>query len=228
MEFIEIEYNRDLKALEAVLAGVKRHGDFFVSGAMEMPMPKVDVDGVGALSFPVPAAQIAALVRQAERAPYGKGEQTLVDTTVRKVWQIAPGKVRISGKSWAANFETLLSKVRRGLGCEGVAVSAQLYKLLVYDREGFFLPHRDAEKTDGMFGTPVVTLPSAHRGGELRIRHAGRAVTVDTSAAEFSELSYAAFYADCEHEALPVRAGKGGKAPPGTGRETQPARPPIP
>jgi hypothetical protein len=58
-----------------------------------------------------------------------------------------------------------------------------------------------------MFGTLVVTLPSAHRGGGLRIRHAGREVTVDTSAAEFSELSYVAFYADCEHEVLPVRQG---------------------
>jgi hypothetical protein len=32
-------------------------------------MPKVDVDGVGTLSFPVPEAQFAAIVRQAERAP---------------------------------------------------------------------------------------------------------------------------------------------------------------
>lgn len=208
MKFMEIEYNQDLRPLETVLSGVKRHGDFFVSGALEMPMPKVDVDGVGTLSFPVPEAQIAAIVRQAERAPYGRGEQTIIDTSVRKVWQIAPGKVRIGGKSWAANFESMLSKVSAGLGCGGVTVSAELYKLLVYEREGFFLPHRDTEKTGGMFGTLVVTLPSAHRGGELRIRHAGREVTVDTSAAEFSELSYAAFYADCEHEALPVRAGK--------------------
>jgi hypothetical protein len=58
-----------------------------------------------------------------------------------------------------------------------------------------------------MFGTLVLTLPSAHRGGELRIRHAGREVTVDTSQTETSELSYVAFYADCEHEALPVRQG---------------------
>jgi len=58
-----------------------------------------------------------------------------------------------------------------------------------------------------MFGTLVVTLPSAHRGGELRISHVGREVTLDASATEFSELSYVAFYADCEHEALPIRAG---------------------
>jgi hypothetical protein len=31
--------------------------------------------------------------------------------------------------------------------------------------------------TDGMFGTLVVTLPSAYRGGGLRIRHAGREVS---------------------------------------------------
>ncbi len=207
MEFIEIEYNRNLMPLETVLSGVKRRGDFFVSGALEMPIPKVDVDGVGTLSFPVPQTQIAALVRHAERAPYGRGDETVVDTSVRKVWQIAPSKVRISGKSWPASFEAILSNVRNGLGCEDRAVSAELYKLLVYDRDGFFLPHRDTEKTDGMFGTLVVTLPSPHRGGELRIRHAGREVTIDTSAVEFSALSYAAFYADCEHEALTVTAG---------------------
>lgn len=58
-----------------------------------------------------------------------------------------------------------------------------------------------------MFGTLVVTLPSIYRGGALRVRHAGREVTLDTHAADPSELSYVAFYADCEHEALPVREG---------------------
>jgi hypothetical protein len=123
------------------------------------------------------------------------------------VWQVAPDKVKIGGKSWAANFETILSKVRAGLGCEDASVSAELYKLLVYDRGGFFLTHRDTEKTERMFGTLVVTLPSTYRGGALRIRHAGREVTVDTNTVDPSELSYVAFYADCEHEALPVREG---------------------
>jgi hypothetical protein len=207
VQHIEIAYNQDLKPLEAVLSGVKQPGDFFVCGAMEMPMPRVEVEGAGTLSFPVPDAQIAAIVRRAERAPYGKGEDTIVDTSVRKVWQIAPGKVKISGKSWPANLETILSKVRAGLGCDDASVTAELYKLLVYDRGGFFLAHRDTEKTAGMFGTLVVTLPSTYRGGALRIRHAGREVTLETNAADPSEVSYVAFYADCEHEALPVRKG---------------------
>ena len=207
MQYIELEYNQELKPLEAALSRVKQPGDFFVCGTVEMPMPRVEVEGAGTLSFPVPDAQIAAIVRRAKRAPYGRGEATIVDTSVRKVWQVAPGKVKLGGKSWAANFETILSKVKAGLGCEDASVSAELYKLLVYDRGGFFLAHRDTEKADGMFGTLVVTLPSTHRGGALRIRHAGREVTVDTNTADPSELSYVAFYADCEHEALPVREG---------------------
>ena len=95
--------------------------------------------------------------------------------------------------------------MKAGLGCGDAIVSAELYKLLVYDRGGFFLSHRDTEKTDGMFGTLVVTLPSTYRGGALRIRHAGREATVDTKASDPSELSYVVFYADCEHEVLPVR-----------------------
>ncbi len=86
MQYIEIEYSQELKPLEAVLSEVKQPGDFFVCGAMEMPMPRVEVDGAGTLSFPVPDAQIAALVRRAQRAPYGRGEETIVDTSIRNVW----------------------------------------------------------------------------------------------------------------------------------------------
>ena len=145
-------------ALPILLEGVKRAGDFFVSGALEIPMPKVEVEGVGVLSFPVPSAQIRQITGHATRAPYGRGEATILDESVRKVWQLPPEKVRLGGKSWAASFAAILSKVSAALGCEGRAVSAELYKLLVYDTGGFFLAHRDTEKVEGMFGTLVIVL----------------------------------------------------------------------
>ena len=207
MEYIEVEYNRELMPLEAILSDVNQPGDFFIAGVVEIPMPRVEVADVGTLSFPIPRPQIEAMMQHATRAPYGRGEETIVDTSVRNVWQISPGAVKISGKSWAASFENILAKVTVGLGCHDPAISAELYKLLVYDRGGFFLAHRDTEKTAGMFGTLVLTLPSAYRGGALRIRHADREVTVETNSTEPSELSFVAFYADCEHEALPVQEG---------------------
>ena len=57
-----------------------------------------------------------------------------------------------------------------------------------------------------MFGTLVVVLPTAHVGGELVIRHTGREVAVDLSRAEVSEVSFAAFYADCEQYGKDIAA----------------------
>lgn len=50
MDHIEVEYNRELKALEAILKGVRQPGDFFAAGTMEIPMPRVEVSGVGMLA----------------------------------------------------------------------------------------------------------------------------------------------------------------------------------
>jgi predicted 2-oxoglutarate/Fe(II)-dependent dioxygenase YbiX len=204
---ISVPYNHDLKSLETLLSGVRRPGDFFAQGSLEAPMPRVEIEGVGLISFPVPETQVQRMVQQATRAPYGRGEDTVHDESVRKTWQVPASQVRIGGKSWEKTFSQLLAAVVDGLGCAGAGVTAELYKLLVYEPGGFFAAHRDTEKTDGMFATLVVMLPSAHRGGELVIRHAGREIVADLSSEEFSELKFAAFYADCQHEVRPVTEG---------------------
>ncbi|MPZ16978.1 MAG: hypothetical protein GEV06_03540 [Luteitalea sp.] len=204
---IAVPYNLHLKSLEAVLSGVRRPGDVFAHGAYDTPMPRVEVEGVGVLSFPIPPGQVRKLIRQAVRAPYGRGEDTIVDESVRKVWQVSPDAVRIGGRSWQRAFQHILSTATRGLGCADTKVAAELHKLLVYDKGGFFKTHRDTEKAAGMFGTLVVVLPSTHRGGDLLLRHAGREISVNLSATEVSELTFAAFYADCEHEVRPITSG---------------------
>jgi predicted 2-oxoglutarate/Fe(II)-dependent dioxygenase YbiX len=204
---IVVPYNHKLKRLAALLAGVERAGDFFVQGSLDAPIPRVDIDGVGVLSFPVPTSQIEAVIKRAHRAPYGRGEHTIVDTSVRNAWQLDSADVRIGGKAWEKTFHQIMSTVIAGLGCSGMNVSATLYKLLVYETGGLFRPHRDTEKTDGMFGTLVVVLPSAHSGGELIVRHGTREVSVNLSSPDVSELRFAAFYADCEHEVKPITDG---------------------
>jgi hypothetical protein len=204
---IEVEYNQDLVRLEALLSKVKRSGEFYFAGTIEIPMPSVEIEGVGQLSFPVPEVQVRALIERATRAPYGRGPETIVDESVRKVWQLPAEQVRIGGRSWPEHLAGMLGQVTTGLGCIGMPVSAELYKLLVYDTGGFFLSHRDTEKAEGMFGTLVVVLPASHRGGELIVRHGTHEITLDMCRAEGSELSYAAFYADCEHEVRPITEG---------------------
>jgi hypothetical protein len=67
--------------------------------------------------------------------------------------------------------------------------------------------HRDTEKVPGMFATLVLVLPSMSTGGELVVRHKGREVRLDLHCEEPSEAAFAAFYADCVHEVLPITTG---------------------
>ena len=188
------------------LRSVERPGDFCVGGIQEVFMPTIDVDGVGRIAFPILPVQTERLVEIAEAAPYGRGEETVVDRAVRRTWQIDSAKVRIGGRRWEKALAGLVADIARGLGVSE-PVAADFYKLLVYDTGSFFVGHRDTEKAPGMFATMVLVLPSTHSGGELVIKHLGREVVLDPRPDEPSEIAFAAFYADCLHEVRPVKTG---------------------
>ena len=200
-------YNSENSELEVALGSVERFGDYHVRGKFGAPPPWLQVDGVGTIAFPVQEAQVRSLVRAAERAPYGRGPETVLDTSVRDCWQIGADKVLLSSAAWRETLQSILARVSEGLGYPADRLEARLYKLLVYERGGFFAPHRDTEKTDGMVGTLVVSLPAEGSGGELVVRHKAAEAVIDLAAEDPAELPYAAFYADCEHETLPVREG---------------------
>ena len=189
-------------------SSVDRPGDYCVGGKLHVRMPRVVVDGVGDLSFPVPHAQVEALIGAAERAPYSKGTRTLVDTSVRDCWQIDAGNVRLLGRVWPDSLAQIMEIVADGLGLPAEGLGVELYKLLVYQPGGFFDEHRDTEKVPGMVATLSLSLPTAGAGGEIVVRHGGRETTFDMKAVEPSELAFAAFYADCLHEVLPVTEGR--------------------
>jgi predicted 2-oxoglutarate/Fe(II)-dependent dioxygenase YbiX len=221
--------------LARILASVRRPGDFFVSGTAELRTPSLWVDGVGPIALPLLPAQAAQLATVAEPAPYGRGEETLVDPAVRRSWQIAPQHVQIGGRGWTATLDSILAQLPEGLGVDQ-PISAELHKLLLYETGGFFVGHRDTEKAPGMFATLVVVLPSDFAGGELIVRNKGREVRLDLHRDDPAEIGFAAFYADCVHEVLPVTGGYrltlvynllrsgGGKPPEPPGYEREQAR----
>ncbi|CAK0776650.1 2OG-Fe(II) oxygenase [uncultured Gammaproteobacteria bacterium] len=189
-----------------ILAGVKRPGDFFACGVVDLLPPQLEIEGVGPIALPLLPVQAQQVIAVAEAAPYGRGPQTILDPAVRRTWQIGAERVRIGGKRWPRTLESILAKVTEDLGVTD-PVSADLYKLLVYDQGSFFLRHRDTEKSAGMFATLVIVLPSLYSGGELVVRHKEREVRLDLGSDEPAEARFAAFYADCVHEVLPVTEG---------------------
>ena len=192
--------------LARILSDVDRPGDYFVAGRAEFLSPRIEVEGVGPIALPLLAAQAKQLIKAATRAPFGRGAETVVDTNVRRTWQIEANHVSIGGKHWPKTLDVIVKRAAEGLGVKG-PVTAELYKLLVYDKGSFFVSHRDTEKAPGMFATLVVALPSQSKGGELVVRHNDREVRLDLQCDEPSEVAFAAFYADCVHEVLPVTSG---------------------
>lgn len=197
----------DNERLERAINSVERPGDYCTHGKVECVMPRLEVESVGTIAFPVQPAQIASLIEAADRAPYGRGSETILDTSVRDCWQIDASKFKVGGGRWEESFGSILDKVAEGLGLPRDSIEAKPYKLLAYEQGGFFTPHRDSEKAERMVATLVVGLPCDSAGGELVVRHAGRETTIGVSVRDPWELAYAAFYADCRHETLPVRSG---------------------
>lgn len=192
-------------ALAETLRKVQRPGSYYTSGALEIFAPRLEVDGVGPIALPLLPVQAKQLIAVAERAPYGRGPETVVDPQVRRTWQIDADQVQIS-RRWERTLKDIVTRVKTGLGVTG-AVVAEFYKVLVYDEGSFFVSHRDTEKAPGMFATLVIVLPSIYTGGELIVRHEGQETRLDLYSPEPSVATFAAFYADCVHEILPVTSG---------------------
>jgi len=91
--------------LAAVLGKVRRPGDFFAAGTTELLAPLLEVEGVGPVALPLLPIQARELIGVAEPAPYGRGEQTVLDPhgcgerrcrVFRELW-IAPGAAGCRG-----------------------------------------------------------------------------------------------------------------------------------
>ena len=144
---ILLECLKEIKTIGDVVAA-KRHNLFVNPGLTVadtlIPLPLVPRD----------AETIKGVGRQ---APFGRGEETVVDTSVRNTWELDASQFSLANPDWddflhgtllkAATPKLVLSRVR-----------ADLYKLLLYEPGSFFKPHKDSEKAPGMVATLVVCL----------------------------------------------------------------------
>jgi hypothetical protein len=198
-----------LDKLDRALGQIDRPGTFCVRGSLPAVLPGLEVEGLGLVGLPLTAKTAKDLIKRCHQAPYGKGEKTLVDTSVRRVWRLEPDHFALKNPDWDRVIKEIVAKVQEELGLEGQKLTSHLYDLLLYEPGSFFLPHRDGEKLDRMVATLVVALPSSHQGGELIVRHEDQEQTIDFggTTGDAFRIHYAAFYADCEHEVRPLKKG---------------------
>ena len=123
------------------LKSVKRPGLYAAGGEVAMPLPAITLNGEPdtILGLPICDGQAKHLIELASRAPFGRGEETIVDTSVRCTWQLNPTQFSITNCQWEGSLKQLLDKVKAELGCDTkMKVTGELYKLLLYEPGGFF------------------------------------------------------------------------------------------
>ena len=98
--------------LARVLDGSQAPGAFSAQLSVPARDVRLTVAGAGPISFPVKAPQAKRMIASARPARFGRGEQTLMDLSVRDTWEITPDRVTLTGLDWDA----ILAEVRDELG----------------------------------------------------------------------------------------------------------------
>ncbi|KAL9968022.1 hypothetical protein ACROYT_G026347 [Oculina patagonica] len=217
----KFDVKEEFKRLTGLIQGNTYPGDFSCSGVCPV-VP--DIHFKASPTFLDPsftegkenalnrtAISIQDLIGLCSQAPFGRNEETVVDTTVRSCWQLNPEDFTISNTpAWNKAFDELKAAASSVLapGIKSRNVQLRLYKLLVYEKGSFFLPHRDTQKDENHFGTLVLSLPVKHKGGALLVRHMGqeRSYNLDPGRVT-SKCQWAAFYTDVEHEIKEITSG---------------------
>ena len=126
-----------------ILQNVKNPGRFATGGRVAAIInrhrsPVIKIEGIPEIRQPIDDPEAKAIIDKCSRAPYGRGEETIVDTSVRKSWQLDPSQFSVSDK-WNKSLDTLVNEVKLDLGfASSQDVSCELYKLLLYEPGGFF------------------------------------------------------------------------------------------
>jgi len=197
-----------MEAILKALRKIKRPGTFVTSGVIEPCFIGLEITDVGTVGLPLSENQAQTIIEHCYQAPYGHGEETILDTDVRRTWQMEPQNIHIHNPQWQIVMRDLVAQIAKQLGLGECRVSHHLYKLLIYETGDFFTSHRDTEKVNNMFGTLLIALPSEHEGGELFVRHTGLEEMIYFGGKnKHYQIQYAAFYADCKHEVKPISRG---------------------
>lgn len=193
-------------------------GTFATSGLINVrTVPdSLTVQGVGALRLPLSAADVAKLRNVCEQALHGHGGNTVLNTAIRRAWQVDAAKVSFPTKPefLTKTLQEVAGTAVRALGVDcpvsfdNPEVEARLYKLLLYETGGHFKPHCITKEV-GLFATLIVQLPTERgfKGGALVVEHGPGAMTFDYSKQSATGFFYTSFLADCQHTLQPITAG---------------------
>lgn len=188
---------------------------FTCSGNYEVPSDKPiklvyrqpDLVSSEWIEFPgVSEVAMTKLLDVCSVASYGYKGKDVIDKSYRNAFKLDPDNFTTSFQVCST---PILQEIQSIIPTV-VGIKAELYKLNIYACGGFFKAHVDTPRSEKMFGSLVVCLPTHFTGGELIVRHHKQETKYNwstTASDKSNTLHWAAFFSDIEHEVLPVSEG---------------------
>eukprot|EP01084_Bolivina_argentea_P010807 20148_1 len=152
--------------LSNILDEIEQPSHLSVGGiSNSLPLiPELIVDGIGHIPLPISDTQLPLLIATCDKSSFGHGLQTENDENVRKSYELTANKFKFNNPIWNKKIKELVNNVSSQLGCDSLEnIQAHCYKLLIYEKDGHFVEHRDTQKIDGMFATLIIQLPCNYK-----------------------------------------------------------------
>lgn len=108
--------------------------------------PEIRVDGIGRIPVPLTEEYAQKLIGACRQAPFGKGSETFVDESVRKIWEMDPTAFSFGCEGWVDGVVgRVVEDAKAALGVDALEgeVEAQLYKMLLYEKGAHFKAHQE-------------------------------------------------------------------------------------
>nr|POF13111.1 hypothetical protein CFP56_10259 [Quercus suber] len=162
------------------------------------------------VGLPLSDRDAEALVEVCHLAPFGKGEDNIVDTSVCKTWELSPDDFELRDPAWDTFSRKVVTRASADLQVDqlGGQVSAELRALQLDEEGSIFEPDQDSKKDPNIFGTLVIALPSKHEGGDVHFSHAGVTTVLNIASDSDYGCTSMAWFSDVTHEVKPITSGR--------------------
>ncbi|KAH9950171.1 hypothetical protein B0H21DRAFT_831190 [Amylocystis lapponica] len=190
------------------------YGTFsFYRGYTDAPNPMLNLTGLGAVGVPLSTRDTEAVKSISLKPPFGKGERTLTDKSIRDrdTWEMDAKDVHIRSPVWERWLKNVVQVVCTALGADHATSRprCELHKLQLCETGSrlFHEPHVDTEEADGKFAAIMVVLPSEFTGGAVHLSHGDLSTVYDYSFKGLFATTVVAWHTDIMPEIKPITGG---------------------
>eukprot|EP01080_Neovahlkampfia_damariscottae_P012700 gene12700-6898_t len=135
---------------------------------------------------------------KAKKSPYGLNKDTLIDLNVRDTYEIDSKNIKLE-----FNLDETLKTIKDVLAPASKSITAEFYKLLIYEKGSHFKKHKDTLRSKNHFGTLLLNY---HVFIKVESKECFQ-FSLEKGDNPFNSVKWLAFFTDCDHEILPLESG---------------------